>query len=253
MDVVVASASARRPTESRSLLSQATRDVCGDERRPAEASYSALGRHRLKDVPTAAQLFQLLGPDLRADFPPLKTLTASSLPALHHRLVGSRRRARTRRSAPRRAGCPASHHHRSRRRRQEPPRSGGGRECGPRAARSSRRPGPSSGGEASCRARSRVQSAYARPPATKCSRQSANRLNGTGALLYLDNLEHLSGAATYVAELLDYAQDLQILATSRAPLRLSTEHVLPLEPLTIDDAATLFVETRRRSWCHAPP
>ena len=67
----------------------------------------------------------------------------------------------------------------------------------------------------------------------------ADRLNGTGALLYLDNLEHLSGAATYVADLLDRAPDLQILATSRAPLRLSTERVLPLEPLTIEDATTL--------------
>ena len=33
-----------------------------------------------------------------------------------------------------------------------------------------------------------------------------------------------------------------MLATSRAPLRLSGEHVLPLEPLSVDDAATLFVE-----------
>ncbi len=33
-----------------------------------------------------------------------------------------------------------------------------------------------------------------------------------------------------------------MLATSRAPLRLSGEHVLPLEPLSIDDASTLFVE-----------
>ena len=46
----------------------------------------------------------------------------------------------------------------------------------------------------------------------------------------------------HVAELLDRAPDLQILATSRMPLRLSTERVLPLEPLTLDDATTLFVE-----------
>ena len=51
-------------------------------------------------------------------------------------------------------------------------------------------------------------------------------------LLYLDNLEHLAAAAVHVAELLDRAPDLQILATSRMPLRLSTERVLPLEPLT---------------------
>ena len=33
-----------------------------------------------------------------------------------------------------------------------------------------------------------------------------------------------------------------MLATSRMPLRLSSERVLPLEPLSIEDATTLFVE-----------
>jgi predicted ATPase len=70
----------------------------------------------------------------------------------------------------------------------------------------------------------------------------ADSLHGTGALLYLDNLEHLSAAAVHIAELLDRAPDIDVLATSRAPLRLSGEHVFPLEPLTVDDAATLFVE-----------
>jgi non-specific serine/threonine protein kinase len=70
----------------------------------------------------------------------------------------------------------------------------------------------------------------------------ADSLNGTGALLYLDNFEHLAPAAVHVAALLDGAPDLDVLATSRAPLRLSTERVYPLEPLSIDDATTLFVE-----------
>ena len=69
-----------------------------------------------------------------------------------------------------------------------------------------------------------------------------DRLEGTGALLYLDNLEHLPGASVHVAALLDRAPDLQVLTTSRSPLRLSTEHVLPLEPLSIEDATTLFTE-----------
>ena len=70
----------------------------------------------------------------------------------------------------------------------------------------------------------------------------ADRLDGTGALLFLDNLEHLPSAAMHIAGLIDRAPDLQVLATSRAPLRLSTERVLPLEPLSNDDATTLFVE-----------
>ena len=68
-----------------------------------------------------------------------------------------------------------------------------------------------------------------------------------GALLFLDNLEHLVAAAVHVAELLDRAPDLDVLATSRGPLRLSSEHVLPLEPLSADNAATLFVELPRRA------
>ena len=70
----------------------------------------------------------------------------------------------------------------------------------------------------------------------------ADTLDGTGALLLLDNLEHLPSAAVHIAGLIDRVPDLQVLATSRAPLRLSTEHVLPLEPLSNDDATTLFVE-----------
>jgi predicted ATPase len=46
----------------------------------------------------------------------------------------------------------------------------------------------------------------------------------------------------HVAELLDRASDLDILVTSRAPLRLSAERVLPLDPLSVNDAATLFIE-----------
>ena len=70
----------------------------------------------------------------------------------------------------------------------------------------------------------------------------AEALAGTGALLLLDNFEHLAPAAAHVAALLDRAPDLDVLVTSRAPLRLSAEHVVPLEPLPVHDAATLFSE-----------
>jgi predicted ATPase/DNA-binding XRE family transcriptional regulator len=75
-------------------------------------------------------------------------------------------------------------------------------------------------------------------------------------LLVLDNLEHLPGAATPVAELIRICQQVSVLATSRAPLRLSGEHEYPVPPLsaptgsgqlsiqdvTANDAVALFVQ-----------
>jgi predicted ATPase/class 3 adenylate cyclase len=58
-------------------------------------------------------------------------------------------------------------------------------------------------------------------------------------LLVLDNLEHLQGVAAVVAELL--VGEAVVLATSRAPLHLSAERELPVEPLADDAAAELFV------------
>jgi predicted ATPase/DNA-binding SARP family transcriptional activator len=52
-------------------------------------------------------------------------------------------------------------------------------------------------------------------------------------LLVLDNFEHLLPAAVTVAELLDAAPGLRVLATSRTPLRLSGEQEYPLAPLPL--------------------
>jgi predicted ATPase/DNA-binding XRE family transcriptional regulator len=56
-------------------------------------------------------------------------------------------------------------------------------------------------------------------------------------LLVLDNFEHLLGAAPEVADLLAACPSLQILATSRAPLRLRGEQEYPVEPLPVPDLA----------------
>ena len=239
MDVVVAARVCASAHGEQIVVTRATRDMAGAEPLP-DASFRPLGHHRLKDVPTAPQLFQLVAPGLRDDFPPLKTLSATSLPALHHRLVG-RSEALARVEGLLEAGV-----------RLVTITGAGGAgksrlalEIAARAALD--RPvhlvglAPVSDAEL-------VPSAIARaigvrePGAQRVLEAVAERLDGGGGLLYLDNLEHLSGASVHVAELLDRAPDLQILATSRSPLRLSTEHVMQLEPLSIEDATTLFVE-----------
>ena len=50
-----------------------------------------LGEHRLKDLAAPEWLFQPLAPGLAAEFPPLKTLTASNLPRPTRRLIGRER------------------------------------------------------------------------------------------------------------------------------------------------------------------
>jgi predicted ATPase len=56
-------------------------------------------------------------------------------------------------------------------------------------------------------------------------------------LLVLDNFEHLMEAALVVAEILTGAHELKVLITSRAPLRISGEHVYPLPPLAVPPPA----------------
>jgi predicted ATPase/DNA-binding CsgD family transcriptional regulator len=58
-------------------------------------------------------------------------------------------------------------------------------------------------------------------------------------LLVLDNFEHVMGAAGVIAELLSAARDLKVLATSREPLRLTWEHQITLQPLSLPDLAHL--------------
>jgi predicted ATPase len=68
----------------------------------------------------------------------------------------------------------------------------------------------------------------------------ARFLHGRRRLLVLDNFEHLLDAAPVVTRLLGAAADLEVLATSREPLRLQGEHEYPVPPLA--DAPTLFTE-----------
>ena len=64
-------------------------------------------------------------------------------------------------------------------------------------------------------------------------------LRSRRVLLVLDNLEHLDAVEMVVAELL--VGKVVVLATSRAPLHLSAERELPVEPLPEEAAVELFV------------
>src|SRR5262249_45942444 len=69
---------ARRPAigqGGRGLLAQTTADLVQEELPPG-ASLRPLAPHRLRDLQRPEQVYQLLPPELPADFPPLKSLDA---------------------------------------------------------------------------------------------------------------------------------------------------------------------------------
>jgi predicted ATPase/class 3 adenylate cyclase len=62
-------------------------------------------------------------------------------------------------------------------------------------------------------------------------------LAGKRLLLVLDNVEQVAASATFVGELLAAVPDLEVLATSRLPLRLRAEHEYPVTPLALPPAS----------------
>jgi predicted ATPase/DNA-binding XRE family transcriptional regulator len=66
------------------------------------------------------------------------------------------------------------------------------------------------------------------------------------ALFVLDNFEHVVAAAPFVAALTAAAPALQVIVTSRVPLRIAGERTFPLASLSPGDATRLFVERVRR-------
>jgi predicted ATPase/DNA-binding SARP family transcriptional activator len=103
--------------------------------------------------------------------------------------------------------------------------------------------------------RSAVATALGIPelPERPAAQALTDHLRSRRLLLVLDNFEHLLPAAVRVAELLDAAPGLSVLATSRTPLRLSGEQEYPLAPLPLpqseapadllgNDALALFAD-----------
>jgi predicted ATPase len=72
--------------------------------------------------------------------------------------------------------------------------------------------------------------------------QSIASAVSASTLLLLDNCEHvLDGVASILSPLLSRAENLRVLATSREPLALAGEQVMPVDPLERSDAVALFV------------
>jgi predicted ATPase/DNA-binding SARP family transcriptional activator len=79
----------------------------------------------------------------------------------------------------------------------------------------------------------------------------ARATRGASALLVLDGVERFLAEAAQISQLLAAVPNLTVLATSRAPLRLTAEHAYRVQPLALSNAAALFtsrVAASRPDW-----
>ena len=215
---------------------------------PAGVSVRDLGFHRLKDIEAPERIYQLVAPGLAEQFPPLKSLGAPTrVPVPMTPLVGRDDDLEQLRAA-----------------------------LGQRGIRLVTLTGPGGVGKtrlalatAACLDKGFRDGVFFVPLATvgdagimwktiadsldassdgTAEQAVTGYLGARQALLVLDNLEQLDGAAGVVAALLAAAPGLAILATSRRPLHLRGEQELPVPPLEIPRDAAVEAVAR----CAAP-
>jgi predicted ATPase/class 3 adenylate cyclase len=226
------------------VVSQLTGQLVGDALGP-DVELLDLGEHRLRDLAEPMHVFQVTHHDLEADFPRLRSLDVASgnLPvqissfvgrqrdlARLDELIASRRLltltgvggvGKTRLAL--QAAVDAL------------PRFPGGAWL----AELARTGDPDTIGSV-------VAAALAASPKPGSSDVDAvcDHLGATRSILILDNCEHvLDAAAELVATVLDRCPGVVVVATSREPLDLEGEQIVPVRPLdTMTDAVLLFAE-----------
>ena len=215
------------------LLTQAVRQLTRGAL-PAGTELRDLGEHRLRDLLEPEHVYQLLHPELPADFPPLTSLDARShnLPLQPTPFLGREREvdevvALLRRPEVRLLTLTG------------PGGTGKTRLALQAAAEllEDVADGTFFVPLAPLTNAALVPSAIASALAIREDGERAltDRLKevlaGQELLLVLDNVEHLVEAAPLIGELLGAAPGLQVLATSRTPLRLRAEREYPVPPL----------------------
>jgi predicted ATPase/class 3 adenylate cyclase len=192
-----------------------------------------LGPHRLKDMLQPIRLYQLEVGGLPTEFPPLRSLHQTNLPVAAWPLLGRERELEEIRelvAADARlvtlTGTGGS---------------GKTRLALQAAAELSDefRDGVFFVGLAPLRETEAVRSAVVEAVGLQAADDVVAWLGSRRVLLVLDNLEHLHAVEAVVSELL--VGEVVVLATSRAPLHLSAERELPVDPLVSEAAVELFV------------
>jgi predicted ATPase/class 3 adenylate cyclase len=220
------------------LISRTTRESLS-----ADVDVIDLGEHRLKDLKSPEWLFQLSGPGLEIDFPPLKSLSNTNLPAEASSLIGRERElaelsALLTRDTVRLLTLTG------------PGGTGKTRLALRLAARSVEhfKNGVFFVALAAVQDPELVLATVAQTLGVKqvgaepLADSLGDHLVRKSVLLVLDNFEQLLSAAPQVAHVLRLAPDLKVVMTSRERLHLDGEHEYGVQPLASDDARELFYE-----------
>jgi predicted ATPase/class 3 adenylate cyclase len=209
---------------------------------PKAATLEALGEYQLRDILQPEEIFQLCHPDLRQDFPPLKTPghLPHNLPAHPTPFLGREREveeitALLLRPEVRLVTLTG-------------PGGVGKTRLGMRVAAEALESFPDGAfliDLARLTDPDLIASATAtalglrEQPGQSLEKTLAEYLRELRILLLFDNFEHVLSAAPLVADLLRSAPGLKVLVTSRARLGLQAEHEYRVEPLPIPDQESL--------------
>jgi predicted ATPase len=192
-----------------------------------------LGLHRLKDLAEPVRLYQVGD----REFPPLRSLNATNLPALVNPLVGREREFEQ---------LTALLRHGARLVTLTGPGGTGKTRLALEAAAALADDFPDGVFWAPLASVRRAELALPTIEETIGAKTAlADHVEQKRMLLLLDNFEQLLPAAVDLAALLARCPNLKLLVTSRTTLRLSGEQELPVSPLRADAAALLFMQRAR--------
>ena len=238
------------------LVSGATELLVRDDL-PEGCALVDLGEHRLRDLARPVRVFQLAGPGLRAEFPPLRTLEAfaGNLPVQLSSFVGRAGELAELGTAVQRSalvtvtgpgGVGKTRLALQAAADQLPSFSDGAWLC---------ELAPAGDGEAMAQAVATALRARPRPGLSTAGSVVEFLRTRTALLLVLDNCEHLAAAAAALAaDILRSCRGVRVLATSQQALGVGGEQVFGLRPLSLpapdadmaaatgSDAVSLFVQ-----------
>jgi predicted ATPase/class 3 adenylate cyclase len=223
------------------LLSLPAQELVRDQL-PTGTTLRDLGEHRLKDLFRPERVFQLVSPDLRSEFPPLRTLDAyrNNLPLQPTPLVGREKEVAQ--------VCDLLRGGETRLLTLTGPGGIGKTRLALQAAADLLEDFTDGVYFVALATLTEAELFFSAVAETLGVKETAEQpldeslkdyLSERRLLLLLDNLEQVLGAAPAVSELLSAAAGLKVLVTSRTPLRLYGEKEYAVPPLSVPDVRHL--------------